>query len=200
MKSLHQTSDPSTPKVSATQAKYQRGVCRFCGCSGERCPVPEGQFGFRTCFWLDEEQTVCAGIPCMIEWEKEKKGIATSRVEPSEPLFTFFVAHHYRGIQSRIARRLGVSKSLVSQVANGHKRSARISSALAEESCRVDREIRSSVSRKPRIVLRCSIVLRSSHHENEFVYASGPDIIEFGGKEYALGTIAIGRPHMEAAS
>jgi transcriptional regulator with XRE-family HTH domain len=148
MNSVHQISAPSTPNVSPVRPKYERGVCRFCGCHGGRCPVPEGQFGYRTCFWLDKEKTVCAAPVCTFRWEQEKKGIAVDTVEMGQapdPFHALLVIRHYRGIQARIAKRLGISRQAVSQVVSGERKSARISAALAEESALTDLKVRRTV-------------------------------------------------------
>jgi DNA-binding transcriptional regulator YdaS (Cro superfamily) len=47
----------------------------------------------------------------------------------------------YRGMQARVAARLGVSKSVVSQVASGQKKSQRIEKALLSEARRIERRI-----------------------------------------------------------
>jgi predicted XRE-type DNA-binding protein len=47
-----------------------------------------------------------------------------------------------RDIQSRVARQLGLSRSHVCEVANGHRRSRRVQLALEKEYARVDREVR----------------------------------------------------------
>lgn len=50
----------------------------------------------------------------------------------------------YRGLQARVAARLGVNKSVVSRVASGQKRSRRIERALLSEARRIERAIRKS--------------------------------------------------------
>jgi DNA-binding transcriptional regulator YdaS (Cro superfamily) len=47
----------------------------------------------------------------------------------------------YVGLQSRIARTLGVSSAAVCQVMSGKKTSARISKAIDREIARIEREI-----------------------------------------------------------
>jgi transcriptional regulator with XRE-family HTH domain len=47
----------------------------------------------------------------------------------------------YRGLQTRVANRLGVSRSMVSQVAKGQKRSKRIEKALLSEARKIERSI-----------------------------------------------------------
>ncbi len=47
----------------------------------------------------------------------------------------------YKGIYSRIARKLGVSRSHVRQVGEGKKRSRRIELALTAECRRIERQI-----------------------------------------------------------
>jgi hypothetical protein len=47
----------------------------------------------------------------------------------------------FRGLQARVAKRLKVSKSMVSQVANRTKRSRRIEKALLSEARRIERSI-----------------------------------------------------------
>lgn len=46
-----------------------------------------------------------------------------------------------RSIQARVAVRLGLSRSHVCLVANGHRKSARVERALAAEYARVEREV-----------------------------------------------------------
>jgi transcriptional regulator with XRE-family HTH domain len=46
----------------------------------------------------------------------------------------------YRGLYSRIARELGVDRSLVSRVARGERRSPRVEAALRSELKRLHRE------------------------------------------------------------
>jgi hypothetical protein len=48
----------------------------------------------------------------------------------------------YRGLYSRVARRVGVDRSLVSRVAKGQKTSKRVEKALRREIARVDRATR----------------------------------------------------------
>jgi predicted XRE-type DNA-binding protein len=48
----------------------------------------------------------------------------------------------YRGVQARVAARLGVNKSVVSRVAGGKKRSKRIEKALLSEARKIERSIR----------------------------------------------------------
>ena len=50
----------------------------------------------------------------------------------------------YRGIQARVAKRLNVSKSMVSQVASRKKTSKRIEKALLSEARKIDRSIRNT--------------------------------------------------------
>ncbi|MGH9579879.1 MAG: hypothetical protein ACRD2R_02700 [Terriglobales bacterium] len=45
----------------------------------------------------------------------------------------------YRGLFSRLARRLGVNRSLVSRVARGKQSSQRVQEALMREICRIER-------------------------------------------------------------
>jgi transcriptional regulator with XRE-family HTH domain len=47
----------------------------------------------------------------------------------------------YRGLLARIARRLHVSRSSVTRVANGERRSARIDKALAAEIARLETRV-----------------------------------------------------------
>jgi predicted transcriptional regulator len=47
----------------------------------------------------------------------------------------------YRGVQARVAKRLNVSKSMVSQVASRRKRSQRIEKALLSEARKIERSI-----------------------------------------------------------
>ena len=46
----------------------------------------------------------------------------------------------YRGLYSRVARQLGVDRSLVSRVARGERRSKRIEAALNAELSRIEKE------------------------------------------------------------
>lgn len=46
----------------------------------------------------------------------------------------------YRGLYSRVARQLGVDRSLVSRVARGQRRSKRIEAALEAELSRIEKE------------------------------------------------------------
>jgi hypothetical protein len=48
----------------------------------------------------------------------------------------------FRGLQARVAKRLNVSKSMVSQVASRRKRSKRIERALLSEARKIERSIR----------------------------------------------------------
>jgi len=48
----------------------------------------------------------------------------------------------FRGVQARVAKRLKVSKSMVSQVAARKKRSRRIEEALLSEARKIERSIR----------------------------------------------------------
>ena len=45
----------------------------------------------------------------------------------------------YRGLYSRVARKLGVDRSYVSRVARGERRSKEIEAALAQELKRIER-------------------------------------------------------------
>jgi predicted transcriptional regulator len=47
----------------------------------------------------------------------------------------------YRGLQMRVAAKLGVSRSMVSRVASGQKRSKRVEKALLWEARRIERLI-----------------------------------------------------------
>jgi hypothetical protein len=98
MKSCHQTSDPSTPKVSSAQTKFQKCEdlltqarecrcrmdtlddkldnwpdsstrCRFCTCDySSRCAVPEGRYGFTRCLW-NYELNCCTRPRCVYKAE-----------------------------------------------------------------------------------------------------------------------------------
>jgi predicted transcriptional regulator len=61
-------------------------------------------------------------------------------VNPNEA----FLARHflYRGLHSRVAARLKISRSMVSQVARGKKRSKRVEKALLSEARKIERSIR----------------------------------------------------------
>jgi hypothetical protein len=127
-----------TPNVSPAATQFQRGVCRYCGCHGRECLVPEGQAGYRTCFWMDKDETVCAAASCFFKWEQEGK--------PQSPTIssgglTLAVIRHIHGIRSRVASSLNVSKQSVARVVNGTGKSARISSALAVEIERINKEV-----------------------------------------------------------
>jgi hypothetical protein len=54
------------------------------------------------------------------------RSVASARVE--ENIFSYF-----KGIFARVARKLDVSPSMVSKVANGHRSSPKIQTALLEE-------------------------------------------------------------------
>ena len=45
----------------------------------------------------------------------------------------------YRGVYSRVARRLNLDRSFVSRVANGKRRSAQVEAALRKEIARIER-------------------------------------------------------------
>jgi transcriptional regulator with XRE-family HTH domain len=49
----------------------------------------------------------------------------------------------YRGLFSRVARQLGVDRSLVSRVANGKRKSKRVEQALREELRRIEDSFKS---------------------------------------------------------
>lgn len=53
----------------------------------------------------------------------------------------------YLGLQSRIAKSLGITRSMVCQVMSGAKTSARVSKALAKEIDRIERVIARSEER-----------------------------------------------------
>jgi hypothetical protein len=187
-----------------SKSKHEKDTCRFCGCHGEHCSVPEGQHGYRTCFWLDKGRTVCAAASCALKWEKEKNGVPVveKAAQSIDPFTSFLLIQNYRGIQSRIAKRFGVSRTAVSQVVSGKKKSARISAALAEESALIDFKIQQTVlslradraakkqGAKPRIVLRCM-------DTPSFSSTFGVTLATVPG---VGGAIEIGRPHAEAVS
>lgn len=54
----------------------------------------------------------------------------------------------YRGVYSRVARRLGVNRATVHAVGTGNKTSRRIMDALIEESARIEREIEKFLSKR----------------------------------------------------
>jgi predicted XRE-type DNA-binding protein len=54
----------------------------------------------------------------------------------------------YRGLQARVAARLGVNKSVVSRVAAGRKRSKRIEKALLSEARKIERSIRVRIGKE----------------------------------------------------
>jgi DNA-binding transcriptional regulator YdaS (Cro superfamily) len=53
----------------------------------------------------------------------------------------------YSGLQSRVARSLGISRSVVCQVMNGSKTSKRVATALEKEFSRVERVIARNLER-----------------------------------------------------
>jgi plasmid maintenance system antidote protein VapI len=61
-----------------------------------------------------------------------------------------------RGIEARVARKLGVHHNSVSKVVRGLLKSARISSAIAAEIAIINQQIISTPTPKPRITLRLS--------------------------------------------
>jgi hypothetical protein len=105
---------------------------------------------------------------------------------------TFSAIRHYRGIQSRVARNLGVSKTMVSHVVNGKKTSARISAALDAEielvnKAALDRRADPPIEPKPRIRFRVW-----------FGYPNG-EVMATGNFPFCGATV-IGRAHVEAGS
>jgi len=36
------------------------GTCRYCGCQGDSCTLPEGE----KCVWVNEERTLCSAPGC----------------------------------------------------------------------------------------------------------------------------------------
>ena len=42
-------------------SRAQAGRCRFCGCEGDSCTLPDGD----RCGWLSLERTVCSSPPCL---------------------------------------------------------------------------------------------------------------------------------------
>jgi hypothetical protein len=194
-------SDPSTPSVSTLNSKFVRGTCRYCGCSGNQCPVPEGQHGFRACFWLDENQTVCAAIPCMIRWQHDqKRSSLPTRDGQLSPLFV------YRGVQSRVANRLGVSKGVVSGVVCGRKKSARITAALAEEIAAIEKQLQLSAKGSRAIHVHTQSLDRSyicspSPKPRVRLHAGGEEVtgeVWASARPYS-NSVLIGRRSQEAA-
>jgi predicted XRE-type DNA-binding protein len=63
---------------------------------------------------------------------------------------SILLARHslYRGLQARVAARLGVNKSVVSRVAAGRKRSKRIEKALLSEARKIERSIRVRIGKE----------------------------------------------------
>lgn len=53
----------------------------------------------------------------------------------------------YVGLQSRVARTLGISRSVVCQVMNGTRTSKRVAAALEKEFSRIEREIARDLER-----------------------------------------------------
>ena len=54
----------------------------------------------------------------------------------------------YRGLHSRVAKRLGVSRSYVWRVANGERTSAEVEAALEKELARVQKQSEKALARK----------------------------------------------------
>ena len=71
--------------------------------------------------------------------KSSSKAIAKLGVEMARPRFATSVlaevgiASSFKGLYARVARKLNVSKSMVSRVANGHRFSPKIKKALLEE-------------------------------------------------------------------
>jgi predicted XRE-type DNA-binding protein len=65
------------------------------------------------------------------------------KVSPQTNTDKLLLARHslYRGLQARVAARLGVNKSVVSRVSRGKKKSKRIEKALLSEARRIERSI-----------------------------------------------------------
>jgi predicted XRE-type DNA-binding protein len=53
----------------------------------------------------------------------------------------------YVGLQSRVAKRLGINRSVVCRVMNGTATSARVLHALEKEYARIEREVERSIGR-----------------------------------------------------
>lgn len=64
-----------------------------------------------------------------------------NKVTPKITTATLLSHSLYRGMQARVAARLEVSKSVVSRVANGLKKSRRIEKALLSEANRIERQV-----------------------------------------------------------
>jgi hypothetical protein len=132
MKFLHQTSAPSTPKVSLPEKKIS-GVCIYCGCTEDNaCAVPSGRTDYVPCWWQDDSKTVCSALLCTLQWKKEK--------EQRQQRETLRRLALHCGLYTRVAKQLGVSSSHVRRVAMGERLSTRISSALFAEAARIDSE------------------------------------------------------------
>ncbi len=69
--------------------------------------------------------------------------VMSNIVAPRKRSTTLALLRHslYTGLQSRVAKKFGVHKSVVSRVASGETTSHRISRALASEIARIEREV-----------------------------------------------------------
>ena len=93
----------------------------------------------------------------------------------------------YRGIHIRVAQQIGVSRSIVSRVARGKKKSARISAALAAEVEKVEKQLAlSGGTKKQHLTFRVFF----DHNGETFAIGHFPH----------CGLIVIGRTRVEAAS
>jgi predicted XRE-type DNA-binding protein len=74
----------------------------------------------------------------------------SNKVSQQSSTDDILLARHslYRGLQARVAARLGVNKSVVSRVAAGRKRSKRIEKALLSEARKIERSIRLRVGKE----------------------------------------------------
>jgi hypothetical protein len=131
MKFLHQTSAPSTPKVSPPEKKSLTGVCIYCGCTEDRpCAVPSGQRDYVACWWQNDSRTVCSAPLCTVRWMQDEEQRLKRETMRRLAL--------HCGLYTRVAKQLGVSSSHVRRVAMGERLSTRISSALLQEIKRID--------------------------------------------------------------
>lgn len=66
-----------------------------------------------------------------------KKAAAPERSPTTAPPFLKHI--HYRGLYSRVARRLGIDRSYVSRVASGERESEKVKAALLKEIQRIEK-------------------------------------------------------------
>ena len=49
------------------------GKCRFCGCGGDSCRLPDGDL----CVWLDSARDTCNNIPCILARDAARQRLQT---------------------------------------------------------------------------------------------------------------------------